>query len=661
VTVGVLLKLAPDWHVYWRNPGTGKPTEISWDLPAGVEAGPIQWPTPEVFEQPIPGGQPITGYGYGKEVMLLVDITVAADIVAADLPLSAKVSWLACKDSCIPGSATVALTLRRAAGAGSAATQVAEWRQRLPVAAPANWQLQANVADGAVTVAVDGPPGPATGARYVPFAAGVIDDAAVQQTTAAQPSGFRLRASLANSFQGVVDRVHGLLLPPPGTSWPGSIPAVIVDIPVTASAVAPAVTTTDNGPVAAPRALAPPAAAAPTTHGLLSVLVLAFLGGLVLNLMPCVLPVVSLKILGFVQQADDGAGKAWQHGVVFTGGVLISFWVLAGVLIALQRGGEQLGWGFHLQSPVFLTVLIVLFFVFALSLLGVFEMGLGLTSVGAQQTAKSGLAGSFFNGALATLIATPCTGPFMGAALGATLSLPPLLSLLVFTALGLGMASPYLLLAACPGLLRFVPKPGAWMDVFKQVCGFALMAVVVALLWVLGGAADKDAMGRVLLALVLLAISVWLLGRWSTPGQAAATRLRSRLGSGVVAALGLVLAFMPRTQSPQWQAFAPARVAELRAAGTPVFIDFTADWCMTCKVNESLAFSDEVMTAFADRGVVLMKADWTAEDPVITEALASFGRTGVPLYVLYPGDGGDPLILPQLLTPGVVLSALAEL
>ncbi len=397
---------------------------------------------------------------------------------------------------------------------------------------------------------------------------------------------------------------------------------------------------------------------------------------MILNLMPCVLPVLSLKILGFVQQAGEDDSKSWQHGAVFTGGVLVSFLVLAGVLIALRAGGEQLGWGFQLQSPLFVTVISSFLFMFGLSLFGVFEVGTSLIGTGAKLDNRGGMAGSFLSGVTATVVATPCTAPFMGSALGFALIQSASQSLLIFGFLGLGMAFPYLLLSSVPSLLRFVPKPGAWMESFKQFMGFLLMATVVWLVFVIGSQTGVIGMTMLLSLLVCLGIGAWIYGRWGGINSLAGSRLAARAVALIVVAGSLVytMSILPvaptgtsstsRTSATSgglnWEPFSAQRVEDLREAGRPVFVDFTAAWCLSCQVNERVALHDsEVVEKFEALGITALKADWTSRDPEITRALARFGRNSVPLYVLYTGEAeAEPMILSEILTPGIVLEAL---
>lgn len=408
-------------------------------------------------------------------------------------------------------------------------------------------------------------------------------------------------------------------------------------------------------------------------ESILLAILFAFIGGMILNLMPCVLPVLSLKIMGFIKQAGEEKSKLRKHGLAFTFGVLISFWALAGLLLILRAGGEYLGWGFQLQSPSFVIVLSVLLFLFGLSLFGVFEIGVTLTAVGQNTPKGSTYTGSFFSGILATIVATPCTAPFMGSALGFALSQPAYVSMLIFTALGLGMALPYVLLTSIPALLKYVPKPGAWMETFKQFMGFLMVATVLWLIWVLSLQTGAEGVLILLGSLLLVSLSGWIYGRWSVLHKSLKTRRIAQLISGLILAGALALSLMyikPVSASTgsvhtqgliEWQTFSPELVAQLRSEKKPVFIDFTAAWCLSCQVNEKVAFgSEEVQKAFADKGIAALKADWTNKDEVIAKELAKFGRNSVPLYVLYLPDK-EAVLLPEILTPDIVLGYLKDL
>jgi thiol:disulfide interchange protein len=406
------------------------------------------------------------------------------------------------------------------------------------------------------------------------------------------------------------------------------------------------------------------------------ILILAFAGGIILNLMPCVLPVLSLKIFDFVQRAGNKRGHLLAHGLTFTAGTVASFWVLAGLLMILRRAGYGLGWGFQLQSPTFLVILSAFFLFFALHLFGVFEMGYLFTRLRRGDEGK-GLGGSFLAGVTATIVATPCTGPFMGTALAYGFTQSNTVSFLVFTFLALGVAFPYLLLSLAPGLARFLPKPGAWMEHLKQFMGFPLLATVVWLAWVFGRQTGIDAMAMLLVLLVAAGLAAWVLGKWMALQHPGHIRLTAALVALAIFAPALTWVLYGLQHKPAvrtedslsdivsgpgtitWRKFTPETLAALRAEGKPVFIDFTADWCITCKVNERVALSKpEVSKAFAEKGIVALKADWTNSDEMVTTALAGYGRNSIPLYVYYPAGSDDYKILPQVLTPGGVVAAV---
>jgi thiol:disulfide interchange protein DsbD len=392
----------------------------------------------------------------------------------------------------------------------------------------------------------------------------------------------------------------------------------------------------------------------------------AFVGGLILNLMPCVFPVLGIKILGFVNQAGADRRKVTLHGLVFALGVLVSFWGLAGLLAALRAGGDRLGWGFQLQSPAFVFVLAAVMLVFALSLSGVFEFGLGATGVGASLQSKSGYGGSFFTGVLATVVATPCSAPFLAPALGAALALPVAQSFVVFTAIALGLALPYLLLSIFPGAIKVLPRPGAWMETFKQFMAFPLYATVAFLVWVLAGQTSADGQEYTLLfallGLTLIALAAWWYGRYSAPGAKPARARLGLLGGVLLLAFGVALGWpRPAVAATEvaWQKWSPEAVAAARAEGKIVYVDFTARWCFTCQTNKAAVFgSGEVRSLFRDKDIVALKGDWTNQDPAITAELARFGRSAVPFNLIYKPGAPEPIVLPELLTAGTVLEAL---
>ncbi|MBI4623905.1 MAG: thioredoxin family protein, partial [Verrucomicrobia bacterium] len=413
------------------------------------------------------------------------------------------------------------------------------------------------------------------------------------------------------------------------------------------------------------------ATAKPAAGGLAGTLLLAAIGGLILNLMPCVFPVLGLKILGFVNQAGHQRSKVIIHGLNFTLGVLLSFWTLAGVLVVLRAGGNQLGWGFQLQSPVFVYVLTVLMLAFGMNMSGVFEFGLRATAVGSDLQSKSGYAGSFFTGVLATVVATPCSAPFLAPALGAALAVPPVESFAIFTAIALGLALPYLLLSIFPQAVKVLPRPGGWMETFKQFMAFPLYATAVYLVWVLAAQTGEEGFRSVLFSLVLVAMAVWMYGRWTAPG-ASPGRVRFGVASLVlVGALGLWVGW-PRSAAAQttgpdaapavaWEPWSPEAVAKLHSEGRIVYVDFTARWCATCQANKRLVFhSDEVLKYFAEKKIATLRGDWTNKDPRITAELASYNRSAVPFNVIWMPGKDEPVILPELLTAGTVLEALKK-
>ncbi|MEW6193842.1 MAG: thioredoxin family protein [Bacteroidota bacterium] len=405
--------------------------------------------------------------------------------------------------------------------------------------------------------------------------------------------------------------------------------------------------------------------------GIFLALVFAFIGGLILNLMPCVLPVLSLKIMGIVQQAGDHPKEKLKHGLIFTLGVLISFWILAGLLLILRAGGEQLGWGFQLQSPGFVIVLTIFLFLFGLSMFGVFEIGTTLTSIGQSTQNRSAYMGSFTSGVLATVVATPCTAPFMGSALGFALSQPVYVSLIIFTFLGLGMAAPYLILTTTPKLLKFIPKPGAWMESMKQFMGFLLLATVLWLLWVLSLQTGSEGVIILLASLIIVSLGGWIYGRWGNIAKAKPTRRIAQTISALTLTAALIFSLqnievkaadseeVHRQGKIEWKKFSPELVEKLRSEGKPVFVDFTAAWCLSCQVNEKVAFgSEDVQDLFLAKGITALKADWTNKDETVTKALAQFGRNSVPFYILYVPGKSEPVIFPEIITPGIVIDKL---
>ena len=668
-TLALRLVHEEHWHTYWKNPGeAGLATTLNWTLPAGYVAGPLQWPSPEVTDT---GG--VLTYGYGGDLLLLVDIAVPAEAVpGSTVTLRAKADWLMCKESCIPGGAKLALELPVA---GEAAAD-AQWAGRIAAARAAVPQPTDKLAAHAyrvgreLTIRVE-PRDPAV--RREGLMVAYFDESGAVEARALQPAravGGALEFAVTQAESaGAPRELTGLLVAESGW-WPGGPKAVAIRIPVT-DGTAP--TKDAAGGYGATGVRSGTADGAPS--GLAAILALAFVGGLILNLMPCVFPVLGIKILGFVQQAGAERAKVRLHGLTFAAGVLVSFWVLAGILLALRPadGAAAQGWGFQLQNAGFDFALAIVMLVFGLSLSGVFEIGGSLIGAGAGLQAKSGYAGSFFSGVLATVVATPCSAPFLAPALGAAMVLPPAAALAAFTAIAAGLATPYLVLSFAPALVKVLPRPGAWMETFKQFMAFPLYATVAFLLWVLAGLLGDDhfALLFVFLGLVLIAASVWVLGRWAVPHRAARTRWVGRLCAAALFAAGLALGWPQTTAArtatetaavlpqPDWQPWSTEAVERLRAEGRIIYVDFTARWCVTCQVNKGVVFgSDEVLREFRDRKVATLRADWTRQDPKITAELQRFGRAAVPVNLVYLPGRAEPLLLPEVLTPGTVLEAV---
>ncbi len=642
--LGVRFVPEADWHVYWRNPGdSGEAPRIEWRLPRGLTAGALEWPAPARLVN-----GPVVSFGYPGTVLLAAPVTVASDVGAGPLDVGARAKWLVCnREECIPGSATLALSLPVGVASGdppAAARWFEEARRHLPLPVPEAWRVSATRGDEHVTLSVHGLLLPATAPPvFYPDDRDALE-AAPSQPVERENDGFRMTLARRS-----------------GAALPARL-AGVLDLGDRAYAVEAAIGAAGDAP-------------ARTFGGSATPLVLAFVGGLLLNLMPCVFPVLALKALALAGLAGEARRRVRRHGVVYAFGIVVSFWILAGLLLAARAGGAELGWGFQLQSPTVIAALAGLFFWMALVLLDVATVGGSLMGVGQHLTVGDGDRAAFFTGVLATVVATPCTAPFMGTAIGYALAQPATTALAVFSSLGLGLAFPYVLVTFVPSLAARLPRPGRWMETMKQFLAFPLLATVVWLVWVASFQAGPQAVGAILMGLVLLAFAAWVSGRSPSPaGRLAAT-------AAVALAVMIALRITPvervdasartvdeRTHGAakaafEWEPFSTARVAALRAEGRPVFVDFTAAWCVTCQVNKKVALETAEVTAkMAELGVVAMRADWTRPDAEITRALQEFGRDGVPLYVLYSGRQDDPpRILPQILTPSIVIGELEQL
>lgn len=629
---GLAFTLDPHWHVYWLNAGdAGEPPKITWTLPAGVAAGSLQFPIP----QRLPN-EPLMDFGYENSVTFPILFTATKSLKPGTIHLDAKVSWLVCARVCIPGKAHLGLNLTVVPKAAPAQPtgQLAEAIQLLPQPPPGGTKLtvMGGKSDFVLTLITGHRD---TTAEFYPFDQDQIVNAA-PQTVEPLPNGVRLRIQRAPDLATLPAQFHGLIKLSPNTAYD-------LTAPVTPGEVAPAAGTK-------------PASASGITT--ITAIGLAFLGGIILNLMPCVFPVLFLKGLALVQSSGEERSRLRSHGLVYTLGILVSFWVIVAVLLALRAGGAQAGWGFQLQSPVFIAVLSLGLFFFALSLAGQFELGLSLTSVGGELAQKQGFAGSFFTGVLATIVATPCTAPLMGAAIGFALAQPAGITFAVFTALGLGLATPYLLLSFQPAWTRILPRPGQWMETLKQLTAVPLFLTAIWLAWLFGRlyspASSLDHMAYLLVGFLLVAITGWTLARWPA-------RWGSAVAAVVLGALALTTSlYSPKDTTLVWQPYSQQALDQARAAGHPVFIDFTAAWCLSCQVNERLVLrSADVQRQLADHKLTLLKADWTQYDPEITKELASLNRSGVPTYVIYPSNQSAAAdVLPELLTKDLVLDAI---
>jgi thiol:disulfide interchange protein DsbD len=644
--LGLLLRMAPGWHTYWENPGdSGLATTFDPNLPEGFTSSEITWPLPKRLVEP----GDIQVYAYKGEVLLIRTVTPPATISAPEITIGAKSSWLVCEAICIPGKADLQLTLPVANAAELANTDLfTKFAALTPSAGtppftitwtptPTGWNLGLRDATNAQR------------ADFYPFA----DDKHPVAHTAAR------------------ELVDG---------------ATDLAIPVAGSAPVRGIIALENGErrgwvIDSSTAAAPSNATRPTPaakSGLWTYLLFGFIGGFILNLMPCVLPVISLKIFGFMRQAGDSRANILKHGFAFTAGIFLWFLGLAAIIIALKAAGSEVTWAFQFQNPWFNFVIGAVVFVFALNLFGVFEIVLpGRASQGiAEAGSHGGLAGSFAQGILATLLATPCTAPFLGTALGFAFSQTPAVIAAMFASIAGGMAFPYLLLSAQPGWMKFLPKPGAWMERLKQFMGFPLLATLLWLLYVIGQQRGTEAVIWASAAYLCLALAAWLYGAFLGPVATGRTKTFATVGILLSLLLGLgyftgnlfarVAATVPEKSATvssdgmPWVPYSEAELQRLLAEGKPVFVDFTADWCITCKFNMRTAIDTKaVRAAFEKLGIVPMLADWTNSNPEITKKLAQFDRVGVPFYLFYPaGRANDPVILPELLTEQILLRAV---
>lgn len=652
--VALQQKIARGWHTYWANPGdSGEATRIEWTLPQGYAAGEIQWPAPKAIPFP-----PLVNFGFEDAVLLPVEITVPETARPGEtLALKANATWLVCEKICIPeeGSFTLDLPIGPAAVVDEGVQQRIE-ATRAALPQPAQFRAKLTGEGDSLTLALPGIGKDVAELRFFPLSDTLIDHAAAQAVTA-EGEGTVLQLARSSAFKITTPALGGVV-----TYRQGGVPRALTLVADVEPLLLTAAGDAGPGGSAVVRTPAPPPESDLT---LWAALAFAFAGGLILNLMPCVLPVLFIKALGFARAAQAHPAEVREQGLIFLCGVVATFLVLAAIVIGLGALGASVGWGFQLQSPPVVIALAVIMALIGFNLLGAFEIGGSVQGVGQGLASSGGRMGAFVTGALAVVVATPCTAPFMGAAMGYALTQAPAVALSVFFALALGFAAPVVVLSFAPGWLRLFPKPGRWMVVLKQAFAFPMFATAIWLTWVASVQAGPMGVLAALVAVLAAGFLVWLLGVSRGAGD------RARLASSAIALLVAVGAgaFVVETAVPSAatsearaggiEAWSPERVAALQAQGRPVFVNFTAAWCITCLANERVSLSrQEVKDTFATLKVAYLKADWTNRDKVIAQTLADFGRAGVPLYLFYPASkGGQAEVLPQLLTTDMVIQA----
>jgi thiol:disulfide interchange protein DsbD len=672
IWAGVDLKMEPGWHTYWKNPGdAGQATEIKWTLPAGVTAGEIEWPLPKK----IPPAEVIT-YGYEDEVVLLVPLKIAANLPAGALNLTAKVSWLECMEACIPASAVVqaSLNLGGETKISAETSTIDSWRSRVPKpltnqVIQAWWEKTTNADTRNLVMIL---PGDSTELdRSDDFFPDSNDNFEIQALTDNLASAIPQNPSREIYLRKSVKKFSGDWPPEISGVWRAQKGSAIESYAVKFSISNQAPTSeTISSPTISTPALA--------SQSLWEMLIFAFIGGLILNIMPCVLPVIALKILGFVSEAKSEPRRVRKLGLIYALGVLLSFLALAALVIGVKTAGHHAGWGMQFGSPIFIVCLTTLVTLVALNLFGVFEVTLGgsVLDTAGELVSKRGAAGAFFNGVLATVLATPCTAPFLGAALGFAFAQSAAVIIFIFLTVGLGLASPYILLSWNPAWLKFLPKPGAWMEKFKVAMGFPMLATVVWLFNIAASSYGKNVLWLGIF-LVMVAFAAWIFGEFFQRGRQhktiAAIAVLLLLGGGYGFALEKELDWrtaMPTASATgsikesaggiDWQAWSPEAVAQARAAGKIVLVDFTADWCLTCQVNKKTSLENALVNAkLQSLKAVALLGDYTHFPDAITTELNRYNRVGVPLVLVYPKNANaDAIVLPEVLTPGIILDAL---
>jgi thiol:disulfide interchange protein len=631
VTVALRLRMSEGWHTYWVYPGdVGEATVVQWKLPDGAQPSDLRWPFPEIIKT-----GPFVNYGYSGEVLFLTDISLPKTLTGPSLEIGADVSWLACKDVCVPEEGQVRLTLPIlgegvAASSSPDAVAIAEARLQVPQQAPGATRIEAGKTTLALSLDTFAVEKPEAEIHFFPFTGDVIRNSTPQKAVV---ENGKLKLTMQRGKVVLPDAFGGVLLvKTTGAAGQSRQYGYTINAPVTYSAMLDEI-----------------------ELSFVTAVIFALLGGLILNLMPCVFPVLSLKALSLAR--ERAPHERHVHGVAYLAGVLTSFFVAGLLIIVLRAGGMKIDWGMHFQSPAFVLVLMALFLLLGLNASGVFSVGGRLAGLGDGLTRMPGFTGYFFTGALATVVATPCTAPYMTAAVAYALKQPAPQLLGVLLALGVGFALPMVLLSVSPTVGRWLPKPGAWMQTFKELMAFPLYATVGWLLYVLSREQGSDGVLAGVITLIGVSFAVWLFSAVREPS------IWRKVSAGfvAVAVLAYAMTSLSSNSGPRYEPFSQARLEALRAQNKPVFINLTAAWCITCLMNEHMALrSDRIADAFSSRGIVYLKGDWSNRNPEITTLLKSFDRAGVPLYIIYNGKA-EPQVLPQFLTENIVLEGIANL
>ena len=623
--VGFKFSLSPGWHTYWVNPGdAGEGASIKWNLPRDVKASKILWPGPERI--PV---EPLMTFGYEDEVVLLTKIYTSKN---TDIPLTlnALVSWYTCKEICIPQEAEVSIPIKLGFKSPSSSNRLLKQTlENVPTPFKGTYRVQ-SLDDSYIIQGQFEDNKQYDSIYFFPRFYGLTDYVESQLyeknkdsfSLQVQPSGLKIEHE---SFEGVL-----------ATEKDGRLSYFEINHSLSS------VNSSQE-------------------FSVLTLIIFAFFGGLILNVMPCVFPILSIKILRFVEQSENSSYKTFKQGCLFSVGVIVSFLLIAALLISLKSGGESIGWGYQLQSPIVVSLLFYLFIVMGYIFMSNIIIGSSLARLSLISSSKGDSLESFLTGVLAVIVASPCTAPFMGSAIGFALLQPSFYSILIFLGLGIGFSLPYLVLSAKPSLLSFLPKPGQWMETFKQFMAFPMWASALWLLWVLSGQVDSQEIIQVLLGALIITIGLWLLEKNKSESNWVKWMIRLPFVLLLIFALWLVPTTYSDSDETQDQlAYTPQLLEDLREENNLVFLNFTADWCITCKVNEAVALkTSEVSKVLAEKNITYLEADWTRKDPIISETLEQYGRTGLPLYLLFPSEG-DPLILPEILTEDILLSYLNE-